>query len=136
MENMMATDLATSLSAEHRDFYARFQSFWAAPSGARVAELIALDAKVHFSGAGTFSGVEYVNYMQELLDAMGSNMTVTPLDCAGAGERLYIAWEATALIHGEQRTYRGVDRFRIRDGMAVEEHIIFDTAVLQADGAL
>jgi hypothetical protein len=135
MENAMPTEPTASLTDEHRAFYERFQSFWAAPLGARVPEVIAPDATIHFSGAGTFSGTEYVAVMQQMLDAM-VDMTVTPLDCAGNGEMLYIAWETTAIIHGERRTYRGVDRFRLRDGMAVEEHVIFDTAVLHPDGAV
>jgi hypothetical protein len=42
-------------------------------------------------------------------------LTVTPLDCA-------------------RRKYLGVDRFRIRNGMAIEEHVVFDTAVLRSAG--
>lgn len=122
--------LATSQTDEHQDFYERFKSFWAAPSGARVAELIAPDAVIHFTGAGTFSGAEYVDVMQGMLDAM-VGLKVTPLDCAGDGERLYIFWETSAVIGGEPRTYLGVDRFRLADGMAIEEHVIFDSAVLQ-----
>lgn len=123
-------DTSSALTAEHRDFYERFKSFWAAPSGPRVAELIAPDATIHFSGAGTFSGAEYIEVMTGMLAAM-VDMTVTPLDCAGNGDRLYIAWETSAVIHGTRRTYLGVDRFRLRNGMAVEEHVIFDTAILQ-----
>ncbi len=121
---------ATSLAPEHADFYERFKSFWAAPTGPRVAELIAPDAKIHFTGAGTFSGTEYIDVMQTMLDSM-EELKVTPLDCAGNGDRLYISWETTALVHGERRTYLGVDRFRLADGMAIEEHVIFDSAVLQ-----
>ena len=126
----MPDTLATSLTLEHRDFYERFKSFWAAPTGQRVAELIAPDAKIHFTGAGTFSGTEYIEVMQAMLDTM-AELKVTPLDCAGNGDRLYISWETSALIHGERRTYLGVDRFRLVDGMAIEEHVIFDSAVLQ-----
>ncbi len=121
---------ATSLAPEHSDFYDRFKSFWAAPTGPRVAELIAPDATIHFTGAGTFSGTEYIDVMQAMLDSM-VELKVTPLDCAGNGDRLYISWETSALIHGERRTYLGVDRFRLVDGMAIEEHVIFDSAVLQ-----
>lgn len=129
----MTTDTATSLSAAHRDFFDRFKSFWAAPSGARVAELIAPDATIHFTGAGTFSGAEYVSVMQGMLDAM-VDLKVTPIDCAGDGERLYIFWETSATIDGTPRTYPGVDRFRLRDGMAIEEHVIFDSAALRPGG--
>lgn len=127
----MTNGPSTSVSPEHRDFYERFKSFWAAPSGPRVAEIIAPDAVIHFTGAGTFSGTEYIDVMAGMLTSM-VDMTVTPLDCAGNGECLYIAWETAAVIDGKPRTWIGVDRFRIRNGMAVEEHVIFDSAVLQS----
>lgn len=120
----------TALSAEHADFYARFQSFWAAPSGTRVAEVIAPDAKIHFSGIGSFSGTEYIEVMGGILGSM-EEFVVTPVDCAGTGDLLYIFWTASARIGGETRTWPGVDRMRIVNGMAVEEHVVFDSAVLQ-----
>ena len=125
----------TELSPEHSDFYTRFQSFWAAPSGDRVPELISPDATIHFSGAGTMSGAAYETWIADTLSNM-EDMTVTPLDCAGNGDMLYIAWETSAVIHGERRVYRGVDRFRLKNGMAIEEHVIFDSAVLSPEGAV
>lgn len=128
----MPINTAAALTLEHQNFYERFKSFWADPTGPRVAELIAPDATIHFTGAGTFSGAEYVNVMAEMLASM-VDLTVTPLDCAGNGDRLYIAWETSVSINGERRTYMGVDRFLIKDGMAVEEQVIFDSAVLQPE---
>ncbi|MDJ0979944.1 MAG: nuclear transport factor 2 family protein [Erythrobacter sp.] len=125
----MTAQATSTLSAEHREFYERFKSFWANPTGPRVAEIIAPDATIHFSGQGTFSGAEYVEVMSGLLDQM-DGLEVTAIDCAGEGELLYIFWNASALIDGEPRPYHGVDRFRIRDGMAREEYIIFDTSLL------
>jgi hypothetical protein len=122
---------ATCLSREHQDFYERFKSFWAAPTGPRVAELISAEATIHFTGAGTFSGADYIDVMAGVLGSM-VNFKVTPRDCAGDGDRLYIFWEASALIDGETRAWVGVDRMRIADGMAVEEHVIFDSAVLRS----
>lgn len=87
-----------TLTPEHQDFYERFRSFWAAPSGARVAEIIAPDAKIHFTGSPTMSGNEYVDYMSGML-ASFPGMTVTPLDCAGNRDMLYIAWETSSAIH-------------------------------------
>ena len=123
----------SSLTPEHRDFYERFKSFWAAPTGARVAEIITPDAKIHFTGNPTMSGRDYIGYMNGML-ASFPGMMVTPLDCAGHGDMLYIAWETSSAIHGKQRTFLGIDRFRIIDGMAVEEHIVFDSAVLRPEG--
>ena len=126
----MSDSASTSLTPEHRDFYERFKSFWAAPTGARVAELIAPDAAIHFTGAGTFSGTDYIEVMGQMLASM-IDMTVTPIDCAGDGDRLYIFWEASAAIDGAPRSWVGVDRFRLANGMAIEEQVIFDSAVLQ-----
>ena len=125
--------LTPSLSPEHKDFYEWFKSFWAAPSGQRVAERFSPSAKIHFTGQATMSGSDYITFMDGMLAAF-PGMTVTPLDCAGSGDMLYIAWETSSIIHGKQRKFMGVDRFRIVDGMAVEEHIIFDSAVLQPEG--
>lgn len=122
-----------TLTPEHSQFYERFKSFWAAPSGQRVAEIISFDAKIHFTGSPTISGAEYIDYMDGMLAAF-PGMIVTPLDCAGHGDMLYIAWETSSVIHGKPRTFLGIDRFRIKDGMAVEEHIVFDSAVLSSEG--
>ena len=126
------SDPQTSLTAEHSDFFERFKSFWAAPTGARVAELIAPGARVHFAGQGTFSGTEYIDVMTGLL-ASFDELQVVPVDCAGNGEILYIHWRTSAMVNGKRVEYPGVDRFRLVDGMAVEEYIIYDTAVLQPD---
>lgn len=129
----MPNTSTASLTPEHQDFYERFKSFWSAPGGLRIPELIAPDATIHFTGAGTFSGTEYIDVMEGMLATM-VDMTVTPLDCAGNGDRLYISWETSAVVNGARRTWLGVDRFRLANGMAIEEQVIFDSAVLQPEG--
>ena len=124
---------STPTPQDHAEFYKRFQSFWDAPTGERVLEIIAPDADIHFTGAGFMSGKDYAAWMGETLGNL-EGLVVTPMDYAGSGELLYIAWEAAADINGERRTYRGVDRFRLKDGMAIEEHVIFDSAVLAPEG--
>lgn len=119
-----------TIAREHHEFYERFQSFWAAPTGARVAELIAPHAQVHFTGAGTMPGAAYVEWMANLLARL-PDLVVTPVDYAGSGELIYIFWRAAATMNGAHRKYYGVDRFRIENGMAVEEHVIFDSATLK-----
>ena len=121
-----------SLSPEHQEFFERFKSFWDAPSGERIPELISPDAIITFTGIGTFSGADYIGVMSETLATM-DDMKVTPIDCAGNGDRLYISWESSALFDGEPRSWMGVDRFRIKDGLAIEEQVIFDSAALQPE---
>ena len=69
----MDDEALANLSEEHRDFYRRFQSFWAAPSGERVAELIAPDASIHFTGAGIMTGAVYAGVMGQMLEGMKTN---------------------------------------------------------------
>jgi predicted SnoaL-like aldol condensation-catalyzing enzyme len=126
----MSNIAGSSLTAEHRDFFERFKSFWAAPTGPRLAEIIAPHAQIHFTGAGTFSGADYIGHMQAMLDA-NPEMKVRAIDCAGDGERLYIFWETSNIINSKPITFVGVDRFRLANGMAIEEHVIFDSAALQ-----
>jgi hypothetical protein len=109
-----------SLSQEHRVFYEWFQSFWASPSGERVKERFPPDAKVSFTGNPTMSGADYVEYMDGMLAAFPG--------------MLYIAWETSSMIEGKPLKFLGVDRFKIVDGAAVEEQIIFDSAVLTPEG--
>lgn len=87
-------------------------------------KIIAPDAEIHFTGAGYMSGRDYAAWMGETLTNF-EGLEVTPMDCADNGDMLCIAWETSATIHGGRRTYRGVDRFRLKDGMAVEGHVIF-----------
>lgn len=117
------------LSEEKQDFLRRFESFWAEPSGARVRELFKPDAQVHFAGQGTVSGEEYVGLMDAILSGVES-IQVDVIDYAERGDRLYIFWNATRVADGKQLSWHGVDRFRIENGMAVEEQVMFDTQVL------
>lgn len=115
----------------HRDFYERFCSFWSDPSGDRVHEIISPDASIHFTGQPTMSGVEYYRWMGETLEGL-PDLRVEPGGYAGNEQTLYISWEASATIEGSPRRWFGVDRFRLQHGMAIEEHIIFDSALLEA----
>jgi predicted SnoaL-like aldol condensation-catalyzing enzyme len=76
------------------------------------------------------SGASYVNWMTNQLAAL-PDLVVTPMDCAGEGELIYILWNASATINDSYRKWYGIDRFRIENGMAVEEHVIFDSDTLQ-----
>jgi predicted SnoaL-like aldol condensation-catalyzing enzyme len=112
-----------TLSGKHRQFYEWFQSFWAAPSGAAVAKMFAPHAKIHFTGVGTMSGESYVDWMENLL-AEQPDLVVTPVDYAGSGDLIYIFWNAASTIDGVHRKWYGVDRFRIENGVVVEEYVI------------
>jgi steroid delta-isomerase-like uncharacterized protein len=126
---MQQAGLPAPLSPEKQDFLERFKSFWAAPTGKRVREVIAPDATVHFSGAGTVSGTDYVGVMGATLKSV-PDIKVEVADYAESGELLFIFWNASGTIGGQEKRWHGVDRFHIRNGMAIEEQVIFDTKAL------
>lgn len=126
---MSQVGLPAPLSPEKQDFLERFKSFWAEPSGERVLEVIAPEAKVHFSGVGTFSGTDYVGVMGATLSNV-QNIELEVSDYAESGELLFIFWKASGQIGGKDVRWHGVDRFHLREGMAIEEHVVFDTKAL------
>ncbi len=125
-----ASPSSRSLSPENEAFLERFKSFWAAPTGERLKEVIAPHARVHFSGVGWVSGTDYVGLMGQALETT-QDIRVEVVDYADADDLLFIFWNASASIQGQRREWHGVDRFRIKDGMAVEEYVIFDPQALQ-----
>jgi predicted SnoaL-like aldol condensation-catalyzing enzyme len=120
-----------TISGEHRRFYEWFRSFWATPSGAKVAEKFLPHAQIHFTGAGTMSGASYADWIANLL-ASQPDLVVTPVDYAASGDLIYIFWTAASTIDGVRHKWHGVDRFRLENGMVVEEHVIFDSAALRS----
>lgn len=41
-------------------------------------------------------------------------------------------WQCTRQIGGRRLDWRGVDKFRLRDGRIIEERVYMDTAILRA----
>lgn len=128
--DLNASPLRPPLSNENQAFLERFKSFWAAPTAERVGEVISPNARVHFAGAGWVSGTEYVGLMGQALEGT-QDIKVDVVDYADSGDLLFIFWNASASIQGQRREWHGVDRFRLKDGMAIEEYVIFDPQVLQ-----
>ena len=48
------------------------------------------------------------------------------------GEVVIIEWQTTRIINGARFEWRGVDKFRIRDGKIISEQVYCDTAPLRA----
>ena len=54
------------------------------------------------------------------------------LDWTSRGEVVIIEWQTTRIINGARFEWRGVDKFRIRDGKIISEQVYCDTAPLRA----
>jgi steroid delta-isomerase-like uncharacterized protein len=112
------------------DFIERFKAFWAAPGGAKVPDLIAPDAVVHWPGSEPMSGAAYPAHMDAMLKLV-PGMTLEVVDHAQADDVLFIFWRAQVAVDDRKLDWTGVDRFRLRNGRAIEEFITFDTQPLR-----
>jgi steroid delta-isomerase-like uncharacterized protein len=112
------------------EFVDRFRSFWAAPAGTRVPDLIAPEAVVYWPGAEPMSGETYAARMDTMLQLV-PGMTLEVVDHALTDDLLFIFWRAHVTLGERALDWTGVDRFRLRDGRAIEEVVTFDTQLLR-----
>ena len=54
------------------------------------------------------------------------------LDWTSRGDVVIIEWQTTRIVNGARFSWRGVDKFRIRDGKIAEGVVHTDTAPLRA----
>ena len=54
------------------------------------------------------------------------------LDWTSRGDVVIIEWQTTRNVNGHRFEWRGVDKFRIRQGKIIEERVYSDTAPLRA----
>ena len=45
---------------------------------------------------------------------------------------MIVEWQTTRLINGHRLEWKGVDKFRFRDGKVIEERVYSDTAPIRA----
>lgn len=76
------------------------------------------------------SGAVYPAHMDAMLKLV-PGMTLEVVDHAQADDVLFIFWRAQVAIDDRPLGWTGVDRFRLRNGRAIEEFITFDTQPLR-----
>jgi hypothetical protein len=116
--------------AEIQDFVTRFAAAWAArdgkaflwhPEGSRYTPLV--DRRI--------AGNE-LDRLMEVKTAAAPDFVWQLLDWTSRGDVVVIEWQTTRNVNGARFDWRGVDKFRIRDGKIIEERVYSDTAPLRA----
>ena len=113
------------------EFAARFAEFWSDPDLERMPEFVADDMVATFPTAE-----EPVHGVDAYRAQLAAGLTLAPdlrlevLDHLADGDRVVIDWRATCTIGGEPLAFEGTDRFRIRDGLAAEARVVYDTRPL------
>jgi len=119
-------------SEEVQDFVTRFAAAWAARDGNAFLDL--------WHGDGTLTtplvnravkGSELARLM-EVQTAAAPDFVWQLLDWTWRGSVVIIEWQTTRNVDGRRFEWRGVDKFRLKDGRIAEEVVYSDTAPLRA----
>jgi ketosteroid isomerase-like protein len=118
--------------AEIQDFVIRFAAAWAARDGKAFLDLWHPEGLLHTPMVGRVVKGSELGRLLEMQAAAVPDFVWQLLDWTSRGDVVIIEWQTTRIINGERFSWRGVDKFRIRDSKIVEERVYCDTAPLRA----
>jgi len=119
-------------SEEVQDFVTRFAAAWAARDGKAFLELWHPDGMLHTPLVNRPVAGNELARLLEVQTAAAPDFVWQLLDWTSRGNVVIIEWQTTRNVNGVRFEWRGVDKFRIRDGRIAEERVYSDTAPLRA----
>ena len=117
-----------------QDFVTRFAAAWAARDGAAFLALWDPDVVLHSPLYDRPVLGKELGRLTELVKERAPDSVWQLLDWAARGDTVIVEWQNTRIAGGRRFDWRGVDKFRLRDGRIVEERVYMDTAPLRAAG--
>ena len=118
--------------AEIQDFVTRFAAAWAARDGNAFVELWHPEGLLHTPLVNRAVAGSELNRLMEVQTAAAPDFVWQLLDWTSRGDVVIIEWQTTRIVNGARFDWRGVDKFRIREGRIAEEVVYSDTAPLRA----
>ena len=118
--------------AEVQEFVTRFAAAWAARDGNAFLALWHPEGKLYTPLVDRpIAGSELARLM-DVQKAAAPDFVWQLLDWTSRGEVVIVEWQTTRNVDGVRFEWRGVDKFRIKEGKIVEERVYSDTAPLRA----
>lgn len=118
--------------ADIQDFVVRFAAAWAARDGVAFRALWNEDGVLHYPLTDRpLAGAEIAR-LNEVQREAAPDLVWQLLDWTARGDVVIVEWQCSRLAGGERFDWRGVDKFRLKDGKIVEERVYMDTAPLRA----
>jgi len=116
-----------------QNFVTRFAAAWAARDGEAFLALWHPEGLLHSPLYDRpIEGREQVRLM-EVVRERAPDVVWQLLDWTSrGGDVVIIEWQSTRTVGGKRFDWRGVDKFRLRDGKILEERVYADTASLRA----
>lgn len=117
---------------EVQDFVTRFTAIWARRDGEMQQALWHPDGVLHYPMVDRpIAGSELARLVQIQIES-APDFVWQLLDWAARGDVVMVEWQVTRVLGGKRFDWRGVDKFRIRDGRIAEEWVYMDTSLLRA----
>jgi limonene-1,2-epoxide hydrolase len=118
--------------AEVQEFVTRFAAAWAARDGEAFLELWHPEGLLDTPLVNRRVKGSELGRLLEVQTAAAPDFVWQLLDWASRGDIIVIEWQTTRNVGGVRFEWRGVDKFRIREGKIIEERVYSDTAPLRA----
>ena len=118
--------------AEVQEFVTRFAAAWAARDGNAFMELWHPDGLLDTPLVNRRIKGSELGRLMEVQTSAAPDFVWQLLDWTSRGDVVIIEWQTTRNVNDARFEWRGVDKFRIRDGKIAEERVYSDTAPLRA----
>ena len=118
--------------AEVQAFVTQFAAAWAARDGDAFLALWHPDGVLHTPLVDRpISGSE-LGRLNDVQREAAPDLVWQLLDWTSRDDIVIIEWQCTRQVGGQRFDWRGVDKFRLKDGRIAEERVYMDTALLRA----
>jgi ketosteroid isomerase-like protein len=118
--------------AEIQDFITRFAAAWAARDGEAFLALWHPDGVLRTPLVDRPVAGKELGRLNAVQREAAPDLVWQLLDWSSRGDTVVIEWQCTRLVGGQRFDWRGVDKFRLKDGKIAEERVYMDTALLRA----
>ncbi|SDC75235.1 Ketosteroid isomerase-related protein [Variovorax sp. CF079] len=118
--------------AEIQDFITQFAAAWAARDGEAFLALWHPDGVLRTPLVDRPIAGKELGRLNDVQREATPDLVWQLLDWSSRGDIVIIEWQCTRQVGGKRFDWRGVDKFRLRDGKIAEERVYMDTALLRA----
>lgn len=115
-----------------QEFVTRFAAAWAARDGEAFLAMWHPHGLLHSPLYDRAVRGKEFGRLTDLAREAAPDLVWQLLDWTSRGDVVVIEWQTTRLVAGRRLDTRGVDKFRLREGLIVEECVYTDTAPLRA----
>lgn len=119
-------------SDEVQEFVARFAAAWAARDGEAFLALWHPDGVLHSPLYDRPVAGKELGRLTEIVKERAPDSVWQLLDWTARGDTVIVEWQNTRTAGGRRLDWRGVDKFRLREGRILAERVYTDTAPLRA----